>query len=549
MRKVLILSCLIILFSVAQSQNVGFKIKSGEINNFKMSDFASDISDLGTIDNFAYFLFLPFQPDVPMMINLAGKNAFIYKIDQNTNITKKTELELKNGKKELQFEGATRIGNKILVFSSFQNSKDKKHYLFVQNFSPATAELVDNIKLAAELDYSGFSKFSGTTFNIELSQDSSRVLIFYSLRDKKGEALRSGINVYDSDINMLWKNDNVNAEFTKGIFEFSNFRVDNNGTVYLLGPHYENKSNYFDNAQFKSRGFFSNDTYYTDMPNFTFEIYRYSQNRSGADHQTLSLPNKFIRSMTFVPSDIGTVFCAGMFSEPGKISVMGSFSFDLDMESKSVSNLSMLEMGNELLTRDLTPEELRRFRRSIDNKQEWDPYDYYLSNIKTRKNGERYFVAEQHIEGFRRVTTNTGTSVQTSIIPIYVNNDMFVVNFNQDKTLKRIDKITKRQFWLEVNKFNSYAMLEKDNKLYFLYNTFEQKDALFKKIDIGDSYITRLDENGKQSKTIFKQKGEDKQPIPVLRSAIEMSSNTLFYGMFTTTMRSRYQFQQLVITE
>lgn len=549
MKKTLILISLTLIISITKSQNVGFTIKSGEIINFKMSDFGSDIRQIGTIGNHAYFLFLPFVTGNSLEINLAGKNPFIYKCDLNNTIVKKTELELINGKKELQFEGILMLRDKIFVFSSFQNSKDKKHYLFVQNFNPNTVELLDNIKLAAELDYSGFSKFNSTIFHIEASPDSTKVLIFYSLLNKKSEELRSGINVYDSNLNTLWKNDNVSATFIKGIFEFSRFKLDNKGVVYLLGQHYADKSNYFDFAQFRTRGFFSNDTYFTDMPNYTFEIYKYAQNQAGTEHYSLTVAKKFIRSMNFLLQDNGSVFCAGLYSEPGKISVAGSFGFDLDIDSKSISNLSTLPLGNDLLTRDLSPEELKRFRRSIDNKQEWDPYDYTLSEIKNRQNGEKYFIAEQHIEGLRKTTASTGSGTVTTITPIYVTNDLFVVNMNKDNTLKRNDKITKRQFWLEENKFNSYAVLEKNNNLYLLYNTFEQKDAFFKKIDIGDSFITRLDVSGKQTKAVIKKKGEDKIPIPVLNNAIAVPGNSIMYGLLTPKGRAKYQFQQVVITE
>ncbi|NVO20198.1 MAG: hypothetical protein HXX13_10880 [Bacteroidetes bacterium] len=549
MKKAFILICLSLYILIAQSQNVGFSVKSGEITNFRMSDYGSDIRQLGTIGNYAYFLFLPFETGNALEINLAGKNPFIYKCDLNNAIVKKTEVELKNGKKELQLEGILILKDKIFVFSSFQNSKDKKHYLFVQNFNPTTLELVDNSKLADELDYSGFSKFNGTLFHIQASPDSSKVLIFYSLMNKKSEELRSGINVYDSDINLLWKNDNVTSEFTKGIFGFSRFKVDNKGVVYLLGQHYEDKSNYYDFAKFKSRGFFSNDTYFTDMPNYTFEMYRYAQNQAGSDHYSLTLSKKFIRSMNFLLQDNGSVFCAGLYSEPGKISVTGSFSFNLDINSKSIVNLSTIDLGNDLITRDLGPDEMRRFRRSIDNKQEWDPYDYALSEIKTRRNGEKYFIAEQHIEGLRTTTSSTGSGVVTTVTPIYVTNDLFVVNMNMDNTIKRNDKITKRQFWLDENKFNSYAVLEKNNTLYFLYNTFEQKDAFFKKIEIGDSFITRLDVNGKQAKGIIKKKGEDKMPIPVLNNALAVPGNSIMYGLLTPKGRAKYQFQQVIITE
>jgi len=548
MKKLLVLISLSLFLLIVQAQNIGYTLKSGEPINLKGSDFVNDVRELGMINGYAYFLFLPFQRTSPNELIFFNQSPFIYKIDLKNNIVKKTELELKADKKDLQFEGVMKLKDKLFVFSSYQNTKEKKHYLFVQNFNPANCELINNAKYIAELDYSGYSKFESTAFNMVSSPDSTKVLIFYSLLTKKNVELRSGINIYDSNINLLWKNDNVTGEFTKGIFEFQQFKIDNKGTVYLLGQHFDDKSNYFDFAQFRSRGFLSNDTYFTDMPNYTFGIYRYTENQTKPEHFPLTIPQKFIRSLNFSLQENDTIFCTGMYSETGKISVKGSFCFDLNLESKTMSKPNTFEINSELLTRDLDPDELKRFKRSIDNNQEWDPYSYSLSEIKTRQNGEKYFIAEQHIEGIRESSSGNGRAAQISIERILINNDLFVVSLNTDNTFKRIDKITKRQFCLNDDKYNSYAVIEKNNALYFLYTVFEQKKALLFNFKIGDSYLTRLDMKGNQIKNVFKHK-DDQLPVPVLFHAMQVTDNSLMFGSFTNKLHVKNLIQQVIITE
>lgn len=549
MQKFLIVICLFFILPIANAQDVGFTVKSGEVINFKMSDFATDMQELGAINGYAYFLFLPYKSaDGSFEISLSAKNPFIGKCDINNKMVKKTEIVLKQNKKKLQFEGVLKLKDQLLIFSSFQNSKDKKHYLFVQNLDPNTLELVDNIKPAAELDYSGFSKFNGTIFNIEASPDNTKVLIFYSLLNKKYEVLRSGINVYNSNLSLLWKNEDIPAQSSNGFFEFKSFKVDNDGVVYLLGEHFKDRSNYYEQAHFKARGFFSQDTYFTDIPNYTFELNKYSAKGEKIENYSILIPEKFIRSINLFPSENSIIKCVGMYAAPGKISVMGTFSFDLNLEAKQISNLSTKELGKELLSRDLNQDELKRFRRSIDNKQEWDPYDYILSDIKTKQNGDKYFVAEQYLFGQKKVTQRQGQMVIINYENIYVHNDLLVVTLSIDNQIKRIDKINKRQYWLTTNHFNSYASIEKNNNLYFLYNTFEAKDSFFKNIEIGDSYITRVNENGNQLKSVFKKKADNKSPFPLLRSGINVSNGSLMYGLFSFNNR-KYQFEQFVITE
>ena len=129
---------------------------------------------------------------------------------------------------------------------------------------------------------------------------------------------------------------------------------------------------------------------------------------------------------------------------------------------------------------------------------------------------------------------------------IYLHNDLFLFSLTSDNQIRRTDKITKRQYWLSTNNYNSYASVEKNNNLYFLYNTFESKDGLFSNVEIGDSYITRVNENGDQAKTVFKKKTDNKAHFPLLMTAINVSDGSLMYGLFPFNNRS-YQFERIFI--
>ncbi|MCX6305921.1 MAG: hypothetical protein NT040_13245 [Bacteroidetes bacterium] len=548
MKKWLVALCMFLMVPFVNGQGIDFTVKSGEAIKFKMSDFATGIYKLGVINGNAYFLFLPYSSGGGLEISMSGKNHFIGKFDLDNKLIKKTEIELKQNKKDLVFEGALLLKDQIFVFSSFQNKKEKKHFLFVQNFDPNTVELVDNIRPVAELSYSEFSKFNYAPFWFQVSPDSSKVLIYYSLQTSKSEILRSGFNVYGSDLKLIWGKEDATARFSEGIIGYYRVKVDNDGGVYVAVKHYTDKSNYYDAARFSTRGFFSKDIYFTDMPNYTFEFCKYTQQAPEPVNYSMAIPGKFIRSVNFSTSDNNIITCFGVYAAPGRISVDGSFSFNLDLDSKQTSQLFTSDFSKDLLSHGLNDNELRRFRRSIENKQEWDPYDYWVSDMKTRQNGERYFIAEQVLTGYKKVTQMQGTKRVVTLENIYLHNDLFLVSLKSDNQVRRTDKITKRQYWLSTNRFNSYASVEKNNNLYFLYNTFDSKDGMFSNVEIGDSYITRVKENGDQAKTIFKKKSDDKEPFPLLMTAINVSEGSLMYGLFPFNNR-RYQFERIFIND
>lgn len=526
------------------AQQIGFTLKSGQVLRDKPTMRTVDIAALGRIKDHAYFKYLPFRAVYSETAIGDNEHFFVGKFDKKLNLIKRAEIIQQHDKKELVCENILLLRDKLLVFSSFQNSKDKKHYLFAQNLDPESLELVPNTKLIGELDYSGFNKFSTTVFQFEVSPDSSKVLVFYTLLDKHNETLRKGMYVFDHDMNLKWKNSDFVAKFSGGIFEYNRFRVDNDGNVYLLGQVYKDRENYFDGAHFKDRGFFSNDTYYTDKPNYTYQLFRYSDNGKNEDIYTLTLPGKFIRSLAFEPAGSNAVICTGMYASPGKISVEGSFVFSLDLDSKQPAGLNFKEFGNDLISLGFNQNELSRFKRSISNKQEWDPFTYFLSDLKTKQNGDRYFIAEQYINGTKIETSGKVTTYSA----IHMHNDLFVVTLGNDYQIKRIDKIQKRQYWLNSDNYNSYSSLEKNGNLYFIYNTFVSAESMFKNIELGDSYITRLDEKGKQQKTVIRKKDDKEKPMPMIKTGFPFSNNSIIYSLMSYNWKD-YMVQEIIITE
>ncbi len=524
------------------AQENSFDLKSSDVVRDKLMQRAFGISDIGKAGNFSYYLFLPYQPAPnENYIGKMGKYK-VGKYDKDLTLLKKEEINLmqEKEKKEKDFEGILLVKQKLVVFSSFQNQKEKKHYLFVQNMNTETLGMEPNIKLAGELDYSGYSKYSRTVFTYELSPDESKILVFYTLLNKDNETLRSGLYVYNSDLSLKWKNDNISPQFSSGVFNYQQFKVNNAGHVYLLGLHYVDRENYFDGAKFKDKGFLSDDTYYTGKPNYTYHLYRYQDGAKKEDLYKLTLANKFIRNLNFSPTD-NSVICTGVYSAPETISVLGSFIFTLNVSNSQITNVNTKEFGADLISQELGDAELKRFKRSIDNKEEWDPFEYRIGELKTKKNGDKYFIAEQYIEGTKK--QRSGNTIYYS--PIYLHKDLYVFTLGADNKFKRIDKVTKNQYMLTTTRFNSYAAIEKNGTLNFIFNTFDAKDGLFKNLEIGDSYLVSLDAKGNQKRSVFRKKDPD-LPIPMPGTAITVVDDAIMFGMMSSNMKD-YQFQVLSI--
>jgi hypothetical protein len=310
--------------------------------------------------------------------------------------------------------------------------------------------------------------------------------------------------------------------------------------VYLLGQHYADKENYFEGAKFREKGFLSDDTYYTDKPNYVYQLYRLSDGGKKEDLYKLALANKFIRNLNFQFAGANSVICTGVYSAVGTISGAGSFVFNLNTTSGQVGSVNTKEFGPDLIIQGFDEDELKRFKRSIDNKEEWDPFEYIISEVKTKSNGEKYFVAEQFINGTKR--ERSGNMIVYK--PIYLHKDLFIITLGTDNQIKRTDKVSKKQYMLITSRFNSYSAIEKSGTLYFIYNTFDDKDGLFKNVEIGDSYVVSVDPKGVQKKTVFKKKDME-LPIPMPATAIN-SGKAIIFGLMSANMKD-YQFQKLTL--
>lgn len=516
------------------AQDINYNINSTEVLRDKLLERSAGLKAIGSINEHAYFLYQPYNA-IYGGATIGGKMIhYIGKFDKDVNLIKKSSLALDIEGKEVDFEGIQIIKDKIFVFFSFQNEANKMHYLFSRSVNSETLELENDTKMITELDYSGISKYKRTSVQYEVSEDESKIMFFYTVLNKNGEPLKFTVQVYDNEMNLIWKN-NVSPRFETGVFGYKQFRVDNNADVYLLGTHFEDKKNYYESANFKDKGFFSKDTYFTDVPNFTYQLYKFSNKGAKEEYKSISLDSKFIRSMGFTAHD-GKVLISGVYSNPETISARGVFSFYYDVSSGKKKAISTKEFSSDLIEQGFSEKELKRFRRSIDDKSEYDPFDYIISNVKTLSDGSKYFTAEQFITGTK--VENNGKQITYSTIFLY--NDVFVVRLKSDNTIDKIDKVSKRQYSLNTARFNSFIDFEKNGSLYFIYNTIKNKDTMFKNAEIGETYISKVDNS--VSTDVYKTPESFKVPLIMPVTQVELPDKSVMYGMMSANFKD-YKFE------
>lgn len=451
------------------------------------------------------------------------RDLFIEHYDRQMNRKNSVELDLQQDKKEKDLEFIVQLGKQLYLFSSFDNQKLDKNFLFVQTINKQTLKPNADIQNIAEIGFK--RKRNAGTYSYRVSPDSSKVLIFYSLPYEKGEPEKFGFSVFDKNMKLMWKKD-VKLPYNDELFSVDKFKVDNNGNVYLLGLVYREK------AKKKRHG----------KPNYQYHVLAYSGGGNIFNEYKVDLRDKFITDMQIGIRTNGDISCAGFYSEKGTFSIKGTFFLTLDANSKKTKKENLKEFDKDFLEEFMSDSKAKRGK---------ELYEYDLDRLVLREDGGAVLVAEQYYIHVSTYTTSTGTGMMTTRTVYYYNyNDLVVININPDGSIQWARKIPKRQVTAnDGGYFSSYTFSLINNKMYFIFNDNPKNlanpnpDKIYN-YNPKSSVVTvvEIDKNGNMNKqALFKAK--EAKIITRPKVCEQVSGNeVIVFGQ----KKSKYKFARLI---
>ncbi len=365
------------------------------------------------------------------------------------------KIELQTKKKKRNFEFSIQIDNILYFFSSFKNQKQKKNYLFLQTFDKKNLGVRDDLQMIAEIDYAGNSKYNPGSFNYKLSNDKSKVLIYYSLPYNKGQNEKFGINIFDNEFNLLWKK-RITLPFKDELFKFSDYEIDNYGNVYLLGKLTQKKS------KFERSG----------TPNFKYMILGYSADSLDANVYRVEVEGKFLTDMQIAINEDGDIICAGFYSSGENFNIEGSYFLKINGRSKEIVSKAYKEFGVDFINQYMSQKEERKAQRKAKKGKNTALYQYDLDDIILRDDGGAILVGEQY---YIKVSTSSMYSPSGGMSTVttyeYYYNDIIVINMSSEGKIEWTIKIPKKQVTINDGGFySSYAYAVVKDKIYFIFN-------------------------------------------------------------------------------
>ncbi len=374
--------------------------------------------------------------------------------DQNMNLKKAREFDLKYNNKKRKFERILRLNNEFYLLTSFHNQAKKQNYLFKQRIDKQRLSISDrDLEMIGSFETRNLIREG--EFDMAQSIDSSKLLIFQQLPYEKGTPERFKLAVFDQQFEPLWTDDIV-LPYNDEVFSVEDYKVDKKGNVYLLGIIYQDK------AKAKRAG----------QPNYQYVILAYNSQGGKSDEYRIGLKEDFITDLTFQVANNGDLICSGFYSKKGTSSVKGTYFFRINAQTKEVYNQNQKSFDFEFLTEfysDRQKERARDAERTGNTNRAPELYRFALDELILRSDGgalmigEQYYVYERSYRDFWYGTFRYDY--------FYHYNDIIIVNIRPDGTIEWATRIPKRQVTMnDDGYFSSYAMSIVRDKIYLIFN-------------------------------------------------------------------------------
>lgn len=428
----------------AQTKTKKVTILEGEEIDTKRSS----VREIAGIDETGYYT-----------VRQEKSHLFIEHLNKQMVVDKSTQIS--EGDEDYYNYSAMMEGN-FYLFSIETDKKALTTTLFYQKVDKKTLVAEEDphpmivTKMASKRDVYGH-------FSHNISPRESK-LLYYSrdgeklANDEIADDSRFQLTVFDSKMGKVWAKE-VKIPLGPDQFSVEQVKVDDEGTVYIIGIEYQEKS-------------LARESRREGNPTFKYHIYRYSNKGTEVLDMPIELQDKFITDVQIDGAPNGDLVAAGFYSDKGTYSVKGAFYIRIDGKTRQVITQNTSVFEQDFITEYFTEKEKKKSDKKEAKGQEQELYSFSMDELLIRADGGVTLIAEQYRSYTVCTTTTTANGGTTTTCHThYIYNDLMVLTFNADGSLAWKCKVPKRQHTVDdYGYYSSYAYVALDDKLFFLYN-------------------------------------------------------------------------------
>lgn len=464
-----------------------------------------------------------------------------YKIDHyNHEMTLTKSFDLKLLEHDRKLQSVILFKDNLYIFSSSRDFEKNIVQLYVQTLNTDLLSYKDEPKKIAEFNPDFqiiISSYQSTVevedFHFKVSEDDSKILIFYDFPTKNRKNKKFSFQVLDQELSLIWKKE-VQTSFMTKLFDFKDIQVDEEGNAYLLGRLFNQK------RKISAK----------NSPNYKYLLMKYSNKGDSFNEYELSLGDKHITDMKISVDQNQNVICGGFYSLEHYIpGAKGCFSFKIDKNKPTIESKKIHEFGFDFIAKDLLKKEKDKITKKHKRNKNIEILNLRLKELKLKKNGNFVLVGEQFLHNTASYGNNNSSTIHQ-----YNYGNIVAINMSPEGDVKWKQKIAKRQSSQnDRGAFSSYALFEINDKLRFVYNDHARNlhykndgDIEFATIE-ANSIVTMvsLDNEGQQSREalFYKHRAGVKTVISFSKKVSD--SEIIMYGHDNTL----YRFSKITFKE
>jgi hypothetical protein len=372
---------------------------------------------------------------------------YLYKYNLQGKTIQKVPYKLKTPAGNADMEFVVNLGEKMYFFMSAQNKSTKKHVLYMQTVNKGTAMLNGTPKNVLELNYSGEPNYRPVYYRYSVSPDNSKLAIHCALLKKK-EIIRSLFVVYDSQLNLLWKSNDIVSEGISNPLLVQDFAVNNDGNVFFCGRTL---------AQDKKR---------STIKNFNPQNYvvMMSKDNPNANPVEIEFPeNTFGLESSIAISPQNEAYCVGAFSKELMANGLGFYVAKINTQDGKIDKLTLDEFGTQLITEGYSQSDAKKIASKIAKNESFENYKFYFDKVQFLKDGSLVLCAAKRYSAIFK--TRDGELV------IYYNGDIFVGKYSQNLETQFVKKISRSTEIMRYPIWGFHSLLLDENEdIHVFYN-------------------------------------------------------------------------------
>jgi hypothetical protein len=343
---------------------------------------------------------------------------------------------------ELNFLDICDVKGNIYVFAIINDKKDKTMSLYMLSLDQE--ELIASApKKLGVVNYDFTRATNVKKFELTLSPDSSKILIFYPAPYKKGMPERFGAMVFDENMNRIWANE-FQLPYPDNYFKVNKFFVGNNGQIFMNCIKYKGNQNAFA-AQ--------------NPNNYQFVLLATDPNGQEIKEIDIDIKDKYVSDMVAASLPDNDIVCIG-YTSPKSLSnkIDGFFYALIDHNTLELKQIKQQLFEPRFISEGFSDSKTKNIEAQAEKGKELTLENFYFNSIVVKADGSVIAFSEQ-------INKNNDQDY------IYYFDDIIIINYLPSGEFNYILKIPKRQHINAGDKsLLSYIYSVVDNKIYVLFN-------------------------------------------------------------------------------